>query len=418
MNLIVVGINHRTAQLDIRERYAVATGDLGTRYQALMADAAIQEAVILSTCNRVEIYALVDPKATTEATSTVKRALGPGHPGVYSHAALDAVRHLFRVSASLDSMILGEPQILGQVKEAFAFGQEAGAVGPGLQACFSRAFNTAKRVRTRTGIARSAVSVGYVAVELAKTIFDSVDDISVLLVGAGKMGVLAAKNLSDSGARRVMVTNRTFERSQKLADRFGWSASAYGDLPLLLQVADVVICSTGSPIPVLTHSLVKAAVKKRRYRPLFLIDIAVPRDIAPECGELDDVYLYNIDDLEDVSRTNASVRQEAAHEAEELVGDAVTTFQSWSREREAAPTIKALREALLEIARAETEKTLDMLSLDDKSADTVRKLAEVIVSRVLRTPIKTLKEAAKAGRKGDDLARAAAELFQLERDDG
>ncbi len=377
----------------------------------------VAEAVLLSTCNRVELYLAPTESADSREVAAAGRALlGPPSSSVYAHTGRDAATHLFRVSGSLDSMVLGEPQILGQVKEAFARANDAGTVGTILNGCFNRAFKSAKRIRTETAVARAAVSVGYVAVELAKTIFGALEDVSVLLVGAGKMGILAAKNLSDSGAKRVQVANRTFERGKAVADRFGWSASAYGDLPILLGAVDVVICSTGSPHAVLTPDMIKVAVKKRRYRPLFLIDIAVPRDIDPGCGQFDDVYLYNIDDLEEVSRTNRANRAEAVDQAEEIVVQESLSFERWSRERRAAPTIKMLRQKALSDAAAEAAKTLKMLpGLDEKGAATVQKLAEVIASRLIRGPIAALKNGAGSA-EGDDLAALVQQLYDLEQE--
>ena len=419
MELAVVGINYKSADVDVRERYAVAQDLIPMRCTSLTGAQAVGEAVIISTCNRVEYYVAVPEKALLDdAISAARAALGPSHPGVYTSTGVDAARHLFRVSGSLDSMVLGEPQILGQVKEAFGYAQSAGTVGKVLNGCFTRAFRAAKRVRSETSIARSAVSVGYVAVELAKTIFGEIGDVSVLLVGAGKMGVLAAKNLSDSGAKRVLVANRTFSRGQKLADKHGWSASAYGDLSFLLQGVDVVICSTGAARPVLTADLVRPAAKKRRYRPLFLIDIAVPRDIEPACGDINDVYLYNIDDLEEVSRSNREVRAEAARLGESIVEEELLDFEKWRRERQAAPTIRMLREKALSVATAEAAKTVRMLGshIDEKSATTINKLAEVIASRLIRGPIAALKQSA-GDTNGEDVAALVQRIFDLETTD-
>ncbi len=415
MDLVVVGINHRSADLDLREQYAVATTEVPALLKRLTSDDVISEAVVLNTCNRVEIYCLPCNGASPEfVASRARAALGPSEPAVYVCTGRDSIQHLFRVSSSLDSMILGEPQILGQVKEAFAIARSTGTVGPGLEGAFSRAFRAAKRVRTETGIARAAVSVGYVAVELAKTIFEEIRDIEVLLVGAGKMGILAAKNLADSGAKKVMVANRTFERGQKLAQRYGWTASAYGDLEFLLRAVDIVICSTGSPRPLLTVPMLEKAVKQRRYRPLFLIDIAVPRDIEAGCGKLDDVYLYNIDDLEQVSRVNAEGRMNEADHGHRILDEEVANFLEWRRERQAAPTIKLLRQHALQLAAGEAERTLKMMPhLDEKGETRVRKLAEVVANRLTRGAIATLKQ--KAGtREGDELAAVLNDLFELE----
>lgn len=410
--LVVVGLSHHTASVDIRERAAVPADNIPGLLRSLVASGAVSEAALVSTCNRVECY--FSPSTTVDAAVTeVRRQLSLPAAASYVHDGVAALRHLFRVSSSLDSLVLGEAQILGQVKEAIGIAREAGTVGTVLEHCTSRAFRLAKRVRTDTPIARSVVSVGHVAVELARTIFGDLAGVSVLLVGAGKMGVLAARHLRSHGAQKVLVTNRTFERGRLLAEQHGFSASAYDDLPILLQAVDVVICSTGAPRPIITRELVERASRKRRFRPLFLIDIAVPRDIEASVGDVDDVYLYNIDDLEQVSRSNATGRVEAAHTAETMVEEEVAAFERWRRERLAAPTIRAIRENALEAASLEAEKALKHLSgLDAKGQETVRKLAEVIASRLTRAPIEALKASA-GSRSGDELADAASTLFGL-----
>ena len=415
MELVVVGINYRQAALDERERYAVPRDDVPRVCRELTSNGAIAEAVVLSTCNRVEIYAIPRAgKGGNEAAAAVRTSLGPASNAFYTIVGLEAVRHLCRVSGSLDSMVVGEPQILGQGKEAFEIAKEAGTVGPALHGTFARAFKAAKRIRTETDIAKAAVSVGHVAVELAKTIFGDVSQTNVLLVGAGKMGVMAANHLASNGAKRVLVANRTYERGKALADLHGWTASAYEDLQFLLASVDVVICSTGAPRPILNKAFIQPAVKQRRFRPLFLIDIAVPRDIDRDCGELDGVYLYNIDDLEQVSRQNASGRAAAAVAADRIVHEEVEAIGRWHRERLAAPTIQALRDKALAVAAAEAEKTIKMLpGLDEKGAATVQKLAEVIASRLIRGPMTALKRAAEGKEHGDDLAAVIEDLFEL-----
>ncbi len=416
MDLVLVGINHHTAGLDLRERYAIPGEELPDRLAALTRDHGFDEAVLISTCNRVELYAVpangADPKS---ATAAARAALGPPGAGIYVRTGDAAVKHLFRVASSLDSLVLGEPQILGQVKEAFAIAKTAGTVGAGLHGTFDRAFKAAKRVRTETAIARAAVSVGYVAVELAKTIFGDLSAVRVLLVGAGKMGILAARNLSDSGANRVQVANRTFARGKEVADRFGWTASAYADLPDLLGAVDVVICSTGATRPILTVEMVRRATKKRRYRPLFLIDIAVPRDIEPACGDCSDVYLYNIDDLEEVSATNEEGRRDAATGGEAIVDEELTRWARWRQERKAAPTIQQLREKVLAVAAAEAARTQKMLpDLDDKGRQAVDKLAEVVASKLIRGVITSLKSQKDGAPPDDRVADIVRELFELE----
>ena len=413
--LVVIGLDFHSAGLELRDRYAVPGPELGLRCQKLVASGAATEAVLVSTCNRTELYAALPPQADVESgCAALRRALGPATDAVQVRLGAEAATHLFRVASSLESMVLGEPQILGQVKDAFAAAQAAGTVGPLLGTVFNRAFRAAKQVRTDTAIARCAVSVGYVAVELAKTIFGDMRDVDVLIVGAGKMAVLAAKNLAGSGARRVTVANRTVANAEAIAAPQGWTAAPADDLTGLLTRADVVICSTGAPEPVLTRELVAGVLKKRRYRPLFLIDIAVPRDIDPACAELQDVYAYDIDDLEAVSRKNAEQRVEAAAEGERIVAAAISDLESWLRQQQAGPTIRRLREKALAVARIEAARTIEMLpELRDRDAVTIQKLAEVIAARLTRSAILALKRTA-GSPEGARLAAGISELFGLE----
>ena len=418
MKLIVVGINHRSMGVELREVYAIPSDDIPGLCIGLIGTERIAEAVVLSTCNRVEFYLVpADGVSDQEAISIAKSKFGAPAKGLYSLVGVDAVQHLFRVSSSLDSLVVGEAQILGQVKEAFSQAEQAGTVGAVIRAAFTRSFKAAKRIRTDTEIARSAVSVGHVGAELARQIFGDLSSVQVLLVGAGKMGVLAAQHLSHHGAKKVLVANRTFDRGQDLAERYGWAASSYDDIPLLLQAVDVVICSTGAPQYVITYDMVRTAVSARRYRPLFLIDIAVPRDIEGRCCDVRDVYLYNIDDLEEVSRTNIEVRVEAARRADDLLSNELKAYQRWLREREAAPTIRRLREKQIELAHYEAERTLKRLpELDDDAQAAIHKLAEVMVSRMLHGPMKMLKQNAGTPR-GDDLSLMVREMFALEEED-
>ncbi len=417
--LLLAGLTYRSTELDVRERHAIPRDDVPATCRALV-QAGLAEAVLVSTCNRVQAIAVPGPTQTDDAAfAAIRAVLRTGQTPLTTQSGEPAVRQLFRLAGSLDSMVVGEPQILGQVKEAVELGREAGTVGPVLDAMFARAFRTAKRIRTETDIGKNAVSVGHVAVELARTIFSSLDDVSVLLVGAGKMGVLAARHLASQGAKKVLVTNRTFERGSRLASEHGWSASAYDDLPFLLTGVDVVICSTGSPVPVLTRDMVKSAMRQRRYRPLFLIDIAVPRDIDPGCGELDGVYRYDIDDLESTSRTNAQSRSGEVQRAEAIVDDELRTFARDRKERHAAPTIKRLREEAMALALAEAERTLGMLpGLEPKGQDAVRKLAEVIVGKLLRGPMLALRQGAHdadgVAIAPDEVARVLRATFALD----
>jgi glutamyl-tRNA reductase len=415
VHFLVVGINHRTASLEHRERFAVAGSESARVCRSLTASEILTECVVLSTCNRVEVYSVVPEGCRVEEALTfIIARLGSGELTHYQYLGRDALEHLLRVASSLDSMVVGEPQILGQLKEAYQLADEAGTVGPLLRRNFSHAFHTAKQIRTETDIGRAAVSVGHVAVELAKTIFGDVQGAHVLLIGAGKMGVLAAENLARSGANKVTVLNRTLERAQVLAAQHDWTADGYPHLEQLLSEVDVVICATGSPQHVLTHAMLKGVLRKRRFKTIFLIDIAVPRDVEPECGELDNVYLYNIDDLEAASRTNADGRQEAVADAERVIENDLNHFEWKSRERLADPVIKQLRDKMLHIAHTEAQKALGrMKNPTDIDAAVIEKLAEVIAERIARDPILALK--GHRGRGGtDDLEAMVTDLFGLD----
>lgn len=415
MHFVVVGINHRTASLEDRERFAVAGNESARVCRSLTVSEILTECVVLSTCNRVEVYGVVSKGSTVEdAVAFIIAQLGSGELTHYQHLGREALRHLLRVASSLDSMVVREPQILKQLKKAYQLADEAGTVGPLLRRNFSHVFHTAKQVRTETEIGRAAVSVGHVAVELAKTIFGDVQGAHVLLLGAGKMGVLAAENLARSGANKVTVLNRTMERAQVLAAQHGWTADGYPHLEQLLSEVDVVICATGSPQHVLTHAMLKGVLRKRRFKTIFLIDIAVPRDIEPECGELDNVYLYNIDDLESASRTNADGRQEAVADAERIIEDDLDHFEWKARERLADPVIKQLRDKMLRIAHTEAEKAVGrMKTPTDTDVEVIEKLAEVIAERIARDPILALK--CHRGRGGtDDLEALVTDLFGLD----
>jgi len=414
LNFFVVGISHRVASLEVREKLAIAGSEIGRFCRALVDSGSVLGCFIVSTCNRVELYGVVtDSEAIEDSIGAAVEHIRMAHLPYYSHSNRDALSHLLSVSSSLDSMVVGEPQILGQMKEAFQLADEAGTIGSVLRNHFVQAFRTAKLVRTETAIGRAAVSVGHVAVELAKTIFGGLEGAKVLLIGAGKMGVLAAENLSRSGAGNVTVVNRTASRADRLAETHDWNSRDYGDLDILLAETDVVICATGSPQHVLTFARLKQVLRQRRYAPLFLIDIAVPRDIEPACGDLDNVYLYNIDDLESASQTNAEGRQKAVSAAQALIGKDLDDFAWQQRERVADPVIKQLKDKALSIARSEVPKAINRMNSPEQSdIAVIEKLAEVIAERIIRDPILALKR--HRGEGGlEDLETMVSELFSL-----
>lgn len=413
--LVVVGLSHRTAPVELRERLSTTITDLPRELEELHAPS-LSGAVVLSTCNRVEIYASGPSarEAARRAREHLNRRAGePIDAMLYERVGPEAVRHAYRVAASLDSLVVGEPQILGQVKTAFEAAREGHAVGPLLSRCFTRAFAVAKRVRTETGIAEGTVSVSSIAVELARKIFDDLEGRRVLLLGAGEMGEAAAKSLAQTGAT-LRVVNRSMEKAMALAAACGGEAREYELLASELVKADVVISSTSSPHFVLTEELVRDVVRARRHRPLFLIDIAVPRDIDPRVAGIDGVYLYDVDDLQKVAEENLRARKAEADAAERIVDIEVQEFEQWRRTLELAPTIVALRERYLAVVRAEVERSLPRLGpLDEGARRSLDKMCEAIVNKLLHPPLSALR-AASDGDEQAELVAVTRRLFDLD----
>jgi glutamyl-tRNA reductase len=404
MALFVAGLSHKNAPVELREQVAVEEDKLRELLLDLQASEALQEVMVLSTCNRVEVYGVAD--APGEARTLVFRSLcrqrgldlGVVEPVLYTHLDADAVHHAFRVSASLDSMMLGEPQILGQVKEAFALAQACGTVGSQLHPLFSHAFKVAKRVRTETEIARHAVSVSFAAVELAKKIFDGLGGRAVLLVGAGKMSELASKHLVEQGAFPIYVANRTRARAQELARTLSGTAVPWDELLTALAAVDIVVTSTGASEPVITRAAVGRVMHERRGRPLFFIDIAVPRDVEAGVDALDDVYRYDVDDLKQVVDANRRERAREAQRAEALVEREVAKFVARQGDVEVIPTIVSLRARLEDIRLGEVRKTL--ARLPDAGPETraaIEALSTAMVNKILHAPITKLRESSRAG---------------------
>jgi glutamyl-tRNA reductase len=404
MALFVAGLSHRNAPVELREQLAVDEDKLREVLRDLAATGVVREALILSTCNRVEVYAVADVPG--EARAATFRHLcshrgvdaAPVETALYTHAEGDAVRHAFRVAASLDSMMIGEPQILGQVKDAFALAQSCETVGPALHTLFTQAFTVAKRVRTETEIARHAVSVSFAAVELAKKIFAGLVGRGVLLVGAGKMSELAARHLIDQGAFPLYVANRTWARAQEMARTLSGTAVPFDELPTALAAVDIVITSTGAPDPVIKRETVSRVIAARRGRPLFFIDIAVPRDVEDTVDTLDGVYCYDIDDLKQVVDANIRERAREAHRAEALVEREVAKFLVRQGDVEVIPTIVSLRERLEAIRAGEVKRTLSRLP--DATPEThaaIEAMSSAIVNKILHAPITKLRESSRAG---------------------
>ena len=401
MSFFLVGVNHRTAPVHIRERLAFDDDEISSALARLVEHDAIDEAVIVSTCNRVEI--LATGAAPESGRSHVIEFLGAAREidivsleqHVYTRIDREAVQHLFRVAASLDSMVVGEPQILGQVRDAYRRGLDAGTIGRNLTVLMQCAFAAAKRVRTETAIGASAVSVSYVAVELGRKIFGSLKEKSVLLVGAGEMAELAVQHLSDSGVSRILIANRTAERAEELAERYDGEAVAFDAIDAHLADVDVVLCSTSADEYVLTRAHVAGALDKRRHRPFCLIDISVPRQIDPAAGGLDNTFLFDIDDLQRVAESNMREREREATVAEGIVDDEVQKFISRLRATDIGPTVADLKTRMNEVANTEYQrlrKRLGELSPDQETAITeillpsiINKIAHPIISHMRDT---------------------------------
>jgi len=415
----LIGISHRTAPLEVRERFSFGPEELKGALRELVQSPRVKEGVILSTCNRVEVYsALENPQGGREEVEAfLSRSRGVPReafaPFLYAKFGEEAVGHLFRVASSLDSMVVGEPQILGQIKEAYTLATEAEAVGFLLHRLFQRAFFVAKRVRTETGIGDRAISVSFVAVELAKKIFGELQGKAVLVVGAGEMCELAAKHLRSAGADRIKVTNRTWQRAVELAEKVGGEPVPFEDLKAVLPEVDIVLSSTGASEYIIRKGDVAWALRERRRRPIFFIDIAVPRDVDPEVNDLTDAYLYDIDDLQEVAELNVRDRLKEAERAEAIVKEEVEKFCRWYNTLEAVPTIVALRGWAEGIRRAELDKSLRSLDLPPRQRDEVEALTEAIVNKLLHHPIRFLKESSARG-EAEPYVDLVRRLFGLE----
>jgi glutamyl-tRNA reductase len=397
MQLAIVGLSHKTAPVEIRERLAF-NGDLvRTALTSLVSREHVSEAMILSTCNRVEVVAeSPDDRLIREFLCDFHRIPHDDlSQHLYSYRNAEAIRHVFRVASSLDSMMLGEPQILGQVKEAYRIASDAGTVGMHLSALMNRAFAVAKKVRSETGISQSAVSVSYAAVELARKIFGNLSGKVVMIIGASKMGELAAKHLKRAGVSSVLVTNRTFEKAVEMAQVFEGAAIPFEHFTDHMDRADIIISSTGAPHFIINRPLAEQIIHRRKNKPMFFIDIAVPRDIDPTVNEIDNAFLYDIDDLQQVIDSNLKERLKEASRAEEIVDTEVQAFCSKMQSREVVPTIVQLRDTLEKLRRDEIERNrrhLKDLSPDQQAA--IDQITQALVNKILHHPIAHLKEMA------------------------
>ena len=417
-SLVVVGMNHRTAPVELRERLAVSPGDLHEAAASLRALPHVNEAMLVATCNRVEAYIATDRSA--DAAQSVREFFASRAPGagvsecLYEHRNEAAVRHLFRVAASLDSMVVGEPQILGQVKEAFAAARTAGTVGPALSRTLDKALAAAKRVRSETGIATGAVSVASIAVDLATQIFGDLKGRRMLLVGAGKMAMGAARSLGQKGAK-LSIANRNYERAVELAKTRAADAHPLENLPLLLQHVDVVLCSTGASRYVLTLEMVQAAMKARKGRSLFLIDISVPRNVDPRVHGLDNVYLFDVDDLEREVARALGMRGGSLERAQTILEEELRAFEAEQKSGAIVPTVTAMRERFRMVARAELEKSLGgkLKHLGAPERQALESMVDAITNKLLHAPTSALRQGASTD-EGAALAAIARVLFQLD----
>lgn len=415
MALITLGLNHKTAPIGIRERLTFGPDIIVAALRSLSERPGIDEAVILSTCNRTEIYCA----HTRSGREQICAWLGEFHgleqetisPFIYSHQDQECVRHLLKVASGLDSMVLGEPQILGQVKRAFQTANDASASGKFLGRLFQHTFSVAKQVRTDTAIGHSPVSVAFAAVSLARQIFSDLSQQTALLIGAGETIELAARHLHQHGVGRIIVANRTLEKAHQLAGRFDGYAIGLTEIPNHLAEADIVISSTASPLPVIGKGTVESALKKRKHQPIFMVDIAVPRDIESEVSELNDVYLYTVDDLQEVIQENLRSRQEAAEQAVEIVDLHVEEFMGWLRSLDAVGLIQDYRRQAEQIRDDMLERALKQIRSGKSPEESLRFLAHTLTNKLLHTPSTQIRQAGFEGQ--SEILEAANTLLQI-----
>ncbi len=420
MKLLLTGVNHKTAPVEVRERLAFPERSIPTALDALKHGKGIAEVLILSTCNRVEITVAADddadPQAAIDSFLVEARRISSDSlgPQLYRYEGRDAIEHLFRVAASLDAMVVGEPQILGQMKSAYALSKSAGAMNGLLESVMSRAFSVAKRVRSETGIGQMAVSVSYAAVELARKIFGTLANRSVMLVGSGKMSELAARHLRRSGAAHIFVTNRTQSRAEEMARLFDGTVVDYARFTGMLPEVDIVITSSGAPHYILTRDEMQRVIAVRRNKPMFLIDIAVPRNIEPDVNKVDNVFLYDIDDLQGVVNTNIAERQKEAARAEHIISEEVERMLARLKVQEVAPAIVNLQERWEMIRAAETTRVLRKAgSFTAEQAAVVEALTKSIVNKIAHAPISEIRRQA-AEPEGAFVIEALKKVFRLE----
>jgi glutamyl-tRNA reductase len=412
----ILGINHKTAPVALREKVAFSEDRLISALRALRQEDGVAEVVILSTCNRTEVY-WSGSASGEELSQWLERHHGNDldlAPSLYNHQESGAVEHAFSVASGLDSMVLGEAQILGQLKDAYRVAQETGSTGPVLNKLFQAAFSAAKRVRSETRIGANAVSLASATVSLARRVYSDLSAHSALLIGAGEMNALTARHFMSAGVKRMVIANRTLERAQALAAEINAYAVALTDLDKELAQADIVISCTASPIPLVTKRAVEAAIRARRRRPIFMVDMAVPRDIEPDVADLEDVYLFSIDDLQQLVNENMQQREAAAGGARQLIAEEVSRFLADSRAQDAGPAIRALRQQAEGIRQQTVEQARRMVAAGKSTDEVIEYLANTLTNRLLHAPTQALRQAAELA--DIALAEAVTKLLTEERD--
>lgn len=415
MNFLVLGINHNTAKVDVREKVAFTPEQVPEALHELLASTPVDEAVILSTCNRTEIFAVTRCKALRELL---------GWLGEFHDVSVDeledchymywddaAVQHMVRVASGLDSLVLGEPQIMGQFKSAFAVARAEGSLGPGLERLFQNTVSVAKRVRNETAIGENPVSVAYASVALARRIFADLSETRALLIGAGAVISLVARHLDDQGVKSMIVANRTLDRAREMSEIFGAKPILLADIPGHLHESDIVISSTASQLPILGKGAVESAIKRRKRKPMFMVDLAVPRDVEAQVGKLSDVYLYTVDDLSDVIEENKASRRQAASEAEQIIAAGTEIFMKDLRAMDAVATLRAFRGKVEEIRDQELERAKAMIEQGANAQDVLEQFARKFSNKIMHEPSLQLKKASAEGR--NEFVAWARELFNL-----
>lgn len=424
MNIIIVGLNHKSAPVEIREKLSFTPDGLGAAFENILTDRGISEAVINSTCNRVEVVIVAPDQDKGELE--IKKYLAD-YSGfkleeldlhLYSHRGEDAVKHLFKVAAGLDSMVMGEPQILGQVKDAYTYANDHKAAGIIIRKLFHKTFSVAKKIRTETKIGESAVSISFAAVELAKKIFSSIEDKSVMLIGAGEMAELAAKHFKNSGIENIMVANRTYEKAVELSNTFNGRPIMFREFTHYLKDVDIVLASTGAQKFIIHEEDVKRVMKDRKQSPMFFIDISVPRNIDPLVNNIANAYVYDVDDLQGVVSSNMGEREKEAQYALEIIEEEIPKFYRWVKSLDVVPTIRAMQNGFEEIRKAELDKFLNSLGdklpekLTEKEAKSLDMMTRAIVKKILHNPMSHLRKQSDSV-DGDFYIEAARKLFDI-----